>query len=280
MSGKLIIPTNSNFTASGLPSIFDPSFLVPNVLGWWALDQSVTIDGSNNVLTIADLSGNGNVMGNPASPSNSLLYIPAGQNGKAIAQGNPASSAASNRWVQTAAALTAAAFSSITPFTYVIAMRRQAAATAAGLSTLMGNTVGSSISGAQLQVPQTVANNPAPSLVRLNIQGGSTNFRGVGSTALAANMPYTIVATYDGSGAGTGIKIYVNGVLETMTQTGSGTLGAVANSNFELGGPNTGQPNFTSADYIFEAVLLNVALTPAQAALMDTYLNGRWAIHS
>ena len=51
----------------------------------------------------------------------------------------------------------------------------------------------------------------------------TVNINGNGDTVLAINKWYHVASTYDGSGAMSGAKLYVNGVLETITTTTSGT---------------------------------------------------------
>ena len=51
----------------------------------------------------------------------------------------------------------------------------------------------------------------------------TVNINGNGNTVLAINKWYHVASTYDGSGAMSGAKLYVNGVLETITTTTSGT---------------------------------------------------------
>jgi hypothetical protein len=278
--GRIIQPVGASFTLPGLPTIFDPSFLAPNVLGWWAADQGVAVDGSLNITSWNDLSGNGNTLGNPASASNSLAQVIGAQNGKNIAQGNLTSTSGAQRWCQTAAAITAFALTSATPFTYVIALKHTPSATSAfALIKLMSNNVGSSNAGAELLlVGQTSSGANGSPKAKLQITGSSI-YSGQGSTVLSNGGTYSIIATYDGSGAGSGIKLYVNGVAETMTASGSGANASMLNGLFELGGANVGQPNFNSADSIFEAFVMNRVLTASEATAVDAYLNSRWALH-
>ena len=51
----------------------------------------------------------------------------------------------------------------------------------------------------------------------------SVNVGGTGNTALVINRWYHVASTYDGSGAMSGAKLYVDGVLQTISATTSGT---------------------------------------------------------
>ena len=113
------------FTATGLPSIYDPSFLAPNLVGWWAADQGLTVNGSNQVTNWNDLSGAGNSLGNPTA-ANSLVETLAGQNGLPVLS-SPTASPTQGYWVQSAAAITALGFSLTTPFSINVVIKRQAA---------------------------------------------------------------------------------------------------------------------------------------------------------
>ena len=66
----------------------------------------------------------------------------------------------------------------------------------------------------------------------LNDTINSSNIFATGSTALTLNTWYHVAITYDGSGL-SGINIYVNGVLETLTTGGSGYV-AMSNTNQPL----------------------------------------------
>ena len=63
----------------------------------------------------------------------------------------------------------------------------------------------------------------------LNDTVNSSNIFATGSTVLTLNTWYHVAITYDGSGL-SGINIYVNGVLETLTTVGSGYV-AMSNTN-------------------------------------------------
>ena len=59
---------------------------------------------------------------------------------------------------------------------------------------------------------------------------GANWFAADSTTTLATDTWYHVVVTYDGSQANTGMKIYINGSLETMTTTGGGTVTTIVNT--------------------------------------------------
>ena len=59
---------------------------------------------------------------------------------------------------------------------------------------------------------------------------GSNYFGADSTTTLATDTWYHVVITYDGSQANTGMKIYINGSLETMTTLGGGTVTTIVNT--------------------------------------------------
>lgn len=66
--------------------------------------------------------------------------------------------------------------------------------------------------------------------------GGLNYFGRRGSTNVNDGTWKHVVMTYDGSGANTGINLYVNGVLETMTNISAGSFAAtLINGNFRIG---------------------------------------------
>ena len=67
--------------------------------------------------------------------------------------------------------------------------------------------------------------------VRFLCVSGNTNFlRAEGNTSLSLNMWHNLVVTYDGSKLFSGIKIYVNGVEQTLTNLNIGTYTGMTNT--------------------------------------------------
>jgi hypothetical protein len=68
--------------------------------------------------------------------------------------------------------------------------------------------------------------------IRLGIFTNNSNFLSTeANTTLALNTWYNIVVTYDGSKLFSGIKIYINNVLQTSTNLGVGTYTGMMNTN-------------------------------------------------
>jgi len=89
---------------------------------------------------------------------------------------------------------------------------------------------------------------------------GSKYIRADGNTTVLRDGNYHLLAaTYDGSGANTGIELYVDGNPETETRTGSTPLGTVENGNpFVIGARESGnQPLTGNMDdcWVFNDVL-------------------------
>jgi hypothetical protein len=67
--------------------------------------------------------------------------------------------------------------------------------------------------------------------VRFLCASGNTNFlRAEGNTSLSLNTWHNLVVTYDGSKLFSGIKIYVNGVEQTLTNLNVGTYTGMTNT--------------------------------------------------
>jgi len=62
----------------------------------------------------------------------------------------------------------------------------------------------------------------------------------IGNTVLSNSTSYHVVATYNGGTVATGLKIFLNGILESMTFTNSGTFVSMENLNekISIGGLN------------------------------------------
>ena len=103
----------------------------------------------------------------------------------------------------------------------------------------------------------------------------TTHFIGVAGTInVADGNVHTVLASYDGSGTAAGVKIYVDGVLETMT-TESDNLGG----NSITGGTHEfyigNQKNHLN--FFFEGLIDNFRLSNVvrNATYMSTYANGQ-----
>lgn len=72
-----------------------------------------------------------------------------------------------------------------------------------------------------------VSNKAVLGLQLINNNGTGNWIRAEGSTDLTNGVTWHVVATYDGTGVAAGLKLYVNGVLETNTNGGSGLTGSI-----------------------------------------------------
>lgn len=91
------------------------------------------------------------------------------------------------------------------------------------------------------------------------------------TTALSGTTPYNVVATYDGSGLWTGIKIYVNGVSQSLTAVNSGTgYTSMGNTTVTPTIGNSITNNNPFRGTIDELYVFNAELTPAQVTTLQT----------
>ena len=79
-------------------------------------------------------------------------------------------------------------------------------------------------------------------LYLVNADGSAKRARR-GGTVLTGGTTYKLNATYDGSNTAAGIKVYVNGVLETMTLLGDSDPGTLASGTTFLGKYNYSSPS-------------------------------------
>lgn len=100
--------------------------------------------------------------------------------------------------------------------------------------------------------------------VRLDNGAGQAIERRVTSATVITGLEFTIGFSYDGSSGATGVNIYVNGVLQTMT-TDSNTLASgsiLTTAPFAVGSRN-GAANFLNG-YVREVAVANRVLTAAE----------------
>lgn len=105
-------------------------------------------------------------------------------------------------------------------------------------------------------------------LFNRNVGGG---FIGVETTASVTNgLINNVIVTYDGSAVWTGIKMYINGVLQSVNNLSSGTYVGMGNTSVTpiIGNRSGGNNPFigtTDELYVF-----NAELTPAQVTTLQT----------
>lgn len=261
------------FTKTGLLTLFTPSFLASNLIAWWAADQTLTVNGSNQVTAWTDLSGNGNTLSN-ATPASSLVETTNVQNALPMVA-NSAGLTSGIEWVQTTAAVTAAAFQSSTPFTLSFVMKRLPPVSAANFPTIIGNNITSSVAGWFVSTATSITGGVLNSVYfRMT---GSGLLASCGSTPLVSGVPYIVVITYDGLNTTSSLQFYINGVAETMTNiTATLTSATVTNGPLTIGGATT---NFRNADSIGEVAIFNSKLTTAQIASLSQYMDQRWNVY-
>lgn len=96
--------------------------------------------------------------------------------------------------------------------------------------------------------------------------------QGVAGTTISAtsatpspNRPTTYVATYDGSGAGTGMRIYFSGADKTVAQVGSGISTTTQNGTvYRISGYPTGSYPLVAGTTMRRFQVYPFAMTPAQ----------------
>lgn len=95
------------------------------------------------------------------------------------------------------------------------------------------------------------------------------------TSALLSSTQYYITATYDGSETTSGLKIYVNGVLQTTTNTLTGTYTGMPNGIVPVVIGKTGWGNlFYLNGTIDETAIYNIALTQTEIDLLYNSGNG------
>lgn len=121
--------------------------------------------------------------------------------------------------------------------------------------------------------------NSGTSKFELQIRDSSNNWIGIDSTVASGSTWYHVGCTYDGTKSHTGIKLYLNGSLETSTSNiSSGAYSAYNNGGYQLviGGLlyNT-STNFYNASGTLQddVAIFNTALTASE---MNAVYNGNY----
>ena len=94
---------------------------------------------------------------------------------------------------------------------------------------------------------------------------------GVETTASVANgLVNNVIVTYDGSGTFAGIQMFVNGVLQSVTNISSGAYVGMGNTAVTpiIGNRSGGNSPFVGT--IDELYIFNAVLNPAQIAKLQT----------
>lgn len=91
------------------------------------------------------------------------------------------------------------------------------------------------------------------------------------STALSNNTAYNVIVTYNGSGSWTGIKIYVNGVSQTLSALNNGSgYTSMGNTSLLTQIANNSTTSNPFRGTIDELYVFNAELTPAQITTLQT----------
>ena len=121
--------------------------------------------------------------------------------------------------------------------------------------------------------------NSGTSKFELQIRDSSNNWIGIDSTAASGSTWYHVGCTYDGTKSHTGIKLYLNGSLETSTSNiSSGAYSAYNNGGYQLviGGLvyNTSTNFYNALGTLQDDVaIFNAALTASE---MNAVYNGNY----
>jgi len=100
---------------------------------------------------------------------------------------------------------------------------------------------------------------------------GTNRFIGVETTASVTNgLVNNVIVTYDGSGTVGGIQMYINGILQSVTNISSGTYVGMGNTTLTpiIGNRSGGNAPFVGT--IDELYVFNAELTPAQITTLQT----------
>ncbi len=270
MAGLEIRSNGVIFTRPGLPTIWTPKWIQDALLGWWKAYAGVTADGSGRVSAVADQSGYaGGQALVQATSGNQPLLVANSQAGKPGIYNDRGAAVAS--WLSTAANPFPSQFLRTTPFSVACVFKRGILTLANGFGTICGTAAPMSRDGHGIFV------------LASKLRFGIGNSIATGSvieapSVLSPGSVYVVIATFDGSGSATGMKLYVNGSL-TTTSVVSDTLSAQSDTNafrtskFTLGG--NASTTLGTDDVAYEALLANRVLTGLEVKAMSTYLNQR-----
>ncbi len=108
-------------------------------------------------------------------------------------------------------------------------------------------------------------------LLLFNKASGGVYIGAETSAALVVNTAYNVVCTYSGSGSWTGIKIYVNGVSQTLSALNNGSgYTSMGNTSLLSQIANNSTTSNPFRGTIDELYVFNAELTPAQITTLQT----------
>ncbi len=278
----LIQRTDVTFNRSGLsalPNVFPyPQQLGSALKAWFTANAGIT-QASNIVSAWADQSGNGITLTSVgASP---IDYVPADQNGLpgvvTSLTTNSGTAVLSTASFSGTTAQNSVDFDMTTSFSVSLALKAGAFTSGTSTDQLL---IGTGIAATGWYIESRSSTVSAGLAFILEPPGGTA--LKIGYPQPASGTTYHLTVTYDGSNAIAGLKMYLNGVLvtpaATVGTTGAGTLLQSAARYFSIFTKPASAYNDPTT--VFEAVIVNTALSSAQVTLMDTYLNSKWALHA
>jgi hypothetical protein len=108
-------------------------------------------------------------------------------------------------------------------------------------------------------------------LLLFNKASGGVYIGAETSAALVVNTAYNVVCTYSGSGSWTGIKLYVNGVSQTLSALNNGSgYTSMGNTSLLTQIANSSTVVNAYRGTIDELYVFNAELTPAQITTLQT----------
>ena len=255
---------NGTFTILSLPTFSTLNVAVP--AGTANVASAAESAGTATIPVVSVWADQSSYGRNLSGSSNDPAIVPASQNGL---PGVVSSGANSNSDELLRAAYSASMdFLSTTPFSVVLAFKPGSASDdAIGTGTGPGWYAGTY--------------NSKPMLRLCNSQ--SVQAAVSGSISTVNGTPYIVQYINAGTGAASGIQIYVNGVLATNTVILDNLAGAstqIGSSGVSLPAIAAGGGGFPSRATAYEAAVISKALTARDVQIMDAYLNNKWAIHS
>jgi hypothetical protein len=170
-------------------------------------------------------------------------------------------------------------FAATTPFSVVMAVI-PGATPGNVYPTDIGNIAGSAGSGGwSLSTWQTSAIKQ-PTFRLVNTRGTAECSVSTNAT-ITPGTPVIIHAVNAGTGTAAGLSIYLNGVLQATTTLFDNLAGAttITGNAIALPGASSSGGGTSSATFL-ETFIVNKAMTATDVALMDGYLNAKWAIHT
>jgi hypothetical protein len=283
-----------------LPTLWTPSSIASDIRVWGKADVGATVNANGRVNSLADQSGNGKTMTSPTSTkvspydTSSPLYTTALQNGLP-GFGNDTGFGLT-RCLQTAANPFTAAFTQGTPFSVAVAFKRNVINyLTEALFDQMVNHNTYYYQGWGLFLGRYYGQGRASLWIGNTFNGTSSSQILVrGATTLQTNTNYVLVINYTGSGAASGVSMYLNGVADPTTivddSLATGTVGAqstfqptytsgLVSTTAPLSIGDSWNPASANGDILFEFLLFDRPLTVNESQLTCTYLNQRWAIY-